>query len=39
MFEKEIKEYERIRQEYQQKIADRMSEKQRMKYNEIYLVL
>lgn len=35
MFEKEIKEYERIRQEYQQKIADRMGEKQWMEYNEI----
>ena len=35
MFEKEIEEYERIRQEYQQKIADRMGEKQWMEYNEI----
>lgn len=35
MFENEIKEYERIRQEYQQKIADRMGEKQWMEYNEI----
>ena len=35
MFEKEIKEYERIRQEYQQKVADRMGEKQWMEYNEI----
>jgi len=35
MFEKEIEEYERIRQEYQQKIADRMSKEQWMEYNEI----
>ena len=35
MFENEIKEYESIRQEYQQKIADRMGEKQWMEYNEI----
>ena len=35
MFEKEIEEYEHIRQEYQQKIADRMSKKQWMEYNEI----
>ena len=35
MFEKEINEYERIRQEYQEKIADRMGEKQWMEYNEI----
>ena len=35
MFEKEIEEYERIRQEYQQKIVDRMGEKQWMEYNEI----
>jgi len=35
MFEKEIKEYECIRQEYQQKIADRMSKEQWMEYNEI----
>ena len=35
MFEKEIQEYERIRKEYQQKIADRMGEKQWMEYNEI----
>jgi len=33
MFEKEIEEYELIRQEYQQKIADRMGEKQWMEYN------
>jgi Fic family protein len=35
MFEKEIKEYERIRQEYQQRIADKMGVKQWMEYNEI----
>ena len=35
MFEKEIKEYEEIRQEYQQKIADRMGREQWMEYNEI----
>ena len=35
MFEKEIKEYEDIRQEYQQKIADRMGREQWMEYNEI----
>ncbi len=35
MFENEIKEYERIRQEYQQKIADKMGVKQWMEYNEI----
>ena len=35
MFEKIIDEYESIRQEYQQKIADRMGEKQWMEYNEI----
>ena len=35
MFEKEIKEYERIRKEYQQKIADRMGKEQWMEYNEI----
>ena len=35
MFEKEIEEYERIREEYQQKIADRMSKEQWMEYNEI----
>ena len=35
MFEKEIAEYERIRQEYQQKIADRMGREQWMEYNEI----
>jgi hypothetical protein len=35
MFEKNIEEYEGIRQEYQQKIADRMGKKQWMEYNEI----
>ena len=35
MFEKDIEEYERIRLEYQQKVADRMSQKQWMEYNEI----
>ena len=35
MFEKNIEEYEDIRQEYQQKIADKMGEKQWMEYNEI----
>ena len=35
MFEKEIKEYEDIRKEYQQKIADRMGKKEWMEYNEI----
>ena len=35
MFEKMIEEYESIRLEYQQKIADRMGEKQWMEYNEI----
>ena len=35
MFEKEIEEYEAVRQEYQQKIADRMGWEQWMEYNEI----
>ena len=35
MFEIEIKEYEDIRKEYQQKIADRMSKTRWMEYNEI----
>ncbi len=35
MFEKEITEYEDIRKEYQQKIADRMGKTQWMEYNEI----
>ena len=37
MFEKEIEEYERIRADYQEKIADRMSREQWMEYNEILL--
>jgi Fic family protein len=35
MFEKEIADYELIRKEYQQKIADRMGHQQWMEYNEI----
>jgi Fic family protein len=35
MFEKEIEEYERVRADYQEKIADRMSREQWMEYNEI----
>ena len=35
MFENEIKKYEDIRQEHQQKIADRMGREQWMEYNEI----
>ena len=35
MFEKEIEGYERIRREYQLKVADRMNEQQWMEYNEI----
>jgi Fic family protein len=35
MFEKEIKEYEDIRREYQEKIADRMGREQWMEYSEI----
>ena len=35
MFEKEIEEYERVRKDYQQKVADRMGRKQWMEYNEI----
>lgn len=35
MFEKEISEYESIRQEYQVKVADRMGHEQWMEYNEI----
>ena len=35
MFEKEIEEYEQVRKEYQQKIADKMGRKQWMEYNEI----
>ena len=35
MFEKEIEEYERVRADYQENIADRMSREQWMEYNEI----
>ncbi len=35
MFEKEIEQYELVRQEYQQKIADKMGHRQWMEYNEI----
>lgn len=35
MFERETEQYERLRQEYQQKIADRMGRKQWMEYNEV----
>lgn len=35
MFEKEIKEYELVRKEYQQKIADKVGQQQWMEYNEI----
>lgn len=35
MFEKEIEEYERVRKEYQHKIADKMRRQQCMEYNEI----
>ena len=35
MFEKETKEYEYIRKEYQQKVADRMGKTQWMEYNEV----
>lgn len=35
MFEKEIEEYEQVRKEYQQKIADKMGRQQWMEYNEI----
>lgn len=35
MFDKEIEAYERIRLEYQQKVADRMGVRQWMEYNEI----
>ena len=35
MFEKEIEEYESLRREYQQKIADRMGQRQWIEYNEI----
>ena len=32
MFENEIREYESVRQEYQQTVADKMGEKQWMEY-------
>ena len=35
MFNEEIKEYEHLRREYQQKVADKMSHSQWMEYNEI----
>ena len=35
MLENEIREYESVSQEYQQKVADKMGEKQWMEYNEI----
>ncbi|MBQ9651065.1 MAG: Fic family protein [Prevotella sp.] len=35
MFERETEQYEHLRQEYQQKIADRMGRKQWMEYNEV----
>ena len=35
MFEKEIEEYEALRQDYQQQIADKMGRQQWMEYNEI----
>lgn len=35
MFEKELREYELVRKEYQQKIADKMGKQQWMEYNEI----
>lgn len=35
MFEKEIEEYERVRKDYQKKIADKMGRQQWMEYNEI----
>ena len=35
MFEKEIEQYESVRQEYQRKVADRMGREQWMEYNEI----
>ena len=35
MFERNIEEYESVRQDYQLKIAERMGEKQWMEYNEI----
>ena len=35
MFEKEIEEYESVRKEYQQKVAEKMGREQWMEYNEI----
>ena len=35
MFEKEIETYERVRAEYQAKIADKMGQRQWIEYNEI----
>lgn len=35
MFEREIEEYELVRRDYQQQIAERMSQEQWMEYNEI----
>ena len=35
MFEKEIEEYELVRQEYQQKVTEKMGHQQWMEYNEI----
>ena len=35
MFEKEISEYEKVRREYQQNVADKMGRAQWMEYNEI----
>ena len=35
MFENEIEEYERVRKDYQQKVADRMGHEQWMEYQEI----
>ena len=35
MFEKEIEEYESVRQEYQRKVVDKMGREQWMEYNEI----
>lgn len=39
MFENEIEEYELVRQEYQQKVADRMGEKQSMEEIKIYRIV
>ena len=35
MFEREIEEYELVRQRYQKKVAEKMSRQQWMEYNEI----